>query len=181
MGVIQIDWHCECGDGPASHYSRPDGEVCYGWCQQTDHDCNGMGYRPINHTRRPPAFAAMLEALWDVGKDGGERWPKHFTCDLSSDYKTILTLDEGQPFIWVVREMGTHLLTLDRESIGFTEQSCRYFERQSEHVRFYVWNGWNALTRVTSDHIRETVKAAIESQANEDMACMTERQWSNDR
>jgi len=179
MGVIQIDWHCECGDGPASHYSRPDGEVCFGWCQQTDHDCNGMGYRPINHTRRPPAFAAMLEALWNAG--GGERWPKHFSVDISTDYQTIIGLPEGQPFIWIVREMGTHLLLLDAESLGFAEQAARYFERQSENIRYYVWNGWNTLTKVSADHVRETIKAAIQTQENEEMAYMTERQWAGDR
>lgn len=159
MTSLHIDWHCECQDGPASHYSADDGEKCYGWCQGTDHDCAGLGYRPIAHTRRPAAFVAMLKA---IGEDS-ERWPKHYSVDLSSDYKTVLDLDDGDAFIWVVREMGTHLYPLKYipdDKVGFIRQAMVYHARENTDALVYVWNGTDKLSRITYDMAREIVRNA---------------------
>jgi hypothetical protein len=126
-----------------------------------------------------PAFAAMLQALWDAGQDG-DRWPKSYTCDLSTDYQSLLEIDEHAPFIWIVREMGTHLLCLDSESLRFTEEAARYFERQTDGSRWYVWNGHDNLSRVTPDHVRDLVKNTRRLAEEEGMLAMMERQWSNE-
>lgn len=112
---MRIDWHCVCGDSEPAHTSRSDGERCNGWCQKTERDCNGMGYRPIPHVLRPAAFAAILA-------EAERRYlPKFFTCDLSTDYQSLigqggLLLPDGGyhgRFIWLLRESGTEFYRLD--------------------------------------------------------------------
>jgi len=144
MGIsMQIDWHCVCGDGSGSHRSTPDGEQCWGHCQKTAKDCAGLGYRPIAHTRRPAGFAAILTAAID------RRQPEHYTCDLSTDYQSLLNY-EGR-FIWICRQMGTHLFLLDvdkpidREWVSkYTVESLRYLAREAtaQKSQCYFWDGY---------------------------------------
>jgi len=160
MVSLHIDWHCVCGDAESSHYTSEDGEHCYGWCRGSERDCGGNGYRPINHTRRPAAFEAMLKA---IGEDS-QRWPKHYTSDLSTDYQVILRdLSDGDAFIWVVREMGTHLYPLKYvpdDKVGFIRQAMVYHERENKNALVYVWNGYDKLSRITYDMARDIVRNA---------------------
>jgi len=154
---LHIDWHCVCGDGPASHYTTEKGEQCYGWCQQTDKDCAGQGYRPIEHAYYPYAWTPMIEA---IGTDS-ERWPKHYTIDLSSDYQVVRDLDESDEFIWVVREMGTHLYPLKylpTDVHGFIRQALQYHERNHEVAHVFHWTG-ETLERIDWSKARSLVRA----------------------
>jgi len=162
MTSLHIAWHCVCGDAESSHYTQEDGEMCYGWCRDTERDCAGRGYRPINHTRRPASFTAMLLA---IGEDGNHpHWPAHYTCDLSTDYQTIIRdLDDGDAFIWIVREMGTHLYPLKwipDDKNGFVRQAMVYHARENTDALVYVWNGTDKLSRITYDMAREIVRNA---------------------
>src|SRR5262245_11482108 len=92
---LHIDWHCLCGDSAASHHTRSTGEECVGHCQKTPLDCRGFGYRPIDHTGRTPAIAAIFDMA------GRLRLPRHYTCDLSTDYKMLIAPDAPTRFLWV--------------------------------------------------------------------------------
>jgi len=157
---LHIAWHCECGDAESSHYTTEDGEVCYGWCRNTERDCAGQGYRPISHTRRPASFTAMLKA---IGEDGNHpHWPAHYTCDLSTDYQTIIRdLDDGDCFIWIVREMGTHLYPLKylaTDEYGFIRQAMQYHERNTPASHVFHWTG-ETLERIDWSKARSLVQA----------------------
>jgi len=144
MGLsMQIDWHCVCGDGEGSHRSTAEGEQCWGHCQKTDRDCAGLGYRPIEHTWRPPAFAAILQTAID------RRQPEHYTCDLSTDYQA-LKFYQGR-FIWICRSMGTHLYLLDWQmsdeardwTRDYTVSALKYHAREAsaQQAQAYYWDG----------------------------------------
>jgi hypothetical protein len=106
---IHIDWHCVCGDGPQSHVSRPDGEYCHGHCQKTERDCDGRGYRPADHQDRTPAITALFAAAERANL------PHAYTCDLSTDYQTLMQYDGA--FISVLRTNGTELYPLDNQPL----------------------------------------------------------------
>jgi hypothetical protein len=144
---MRIDWHCICGDAEASHSSRPEGEECHGWCQKTERDCNGKGYRPIPHTDRTPAFSAILTEA------RRHYMPKAYTCDLSSDYRALVTHAADAPtrFIWLLRRNGTELYRLngtDAQSLQVAGAGYDYWtgegrisEPEEDRTRAYYWNG----------------------------------------
>ena len=136
MFSIQIDWHCLCGDSAASHVSTAEGEECRGHCQKTDHDCAGRGYRPIAHVGRTPAISAIFAAA------ARTYWPKSYTCDLSTDYQSLLDYDG--PFIWVLREMGTHLYRLDSEdpdwTWGYVRSSLHWLRDNHPEAKVFSWS-----------------------------------------
>jgi hypothetical protein len=144
MFSIQIDWHCLCGDSAASHVSTAEGEECRGHCQKTDHDCLGWGYRPIAHVGRTPAISAIIAAA------ARNYWPRHYTCDLSTDYRALIDYDG--PFIWVLRESGTHLYKLDWTRAegpkehdwqwGYVRSALQWL--QANHPEAYVYS-WSPL------------------------------------
>jgi len=140
--MIRIDWHCLCGDGLSSHVDRPEGPECHGHCQKTDHDCAGRGYRPIDQTRRTPAISAIFAAARQ------HFLPRAFTCDLSTDYQTLLDYD-GR-FVWVLRQSGTELYRLDDvtpEALDYSIAAYRYWTGEGrsrgdlDEQRVYVWDG----------------------------------------
>ena len=140
--MTHVDWHCLCGDGPQSHVSYGDREECHGHCQKTERDCAGLGYRPIDQTRRTPAISAIFAAARQ------HFLPRAFTCDLSTDYQTLLDYD-GR-FVWVLRQSGTELYRLDDvtpEALDYSIAAYRYWTGEgrsradAEEQRVYVWDG----------------------------------------
>ena len=110
---LDIDWHCVCGDAEASHRSRPESEECWGHCQKMARDCAGQGYRPIDHAGRTPAISAIFERAML------SELPEAYTCDLSTDYQSLLHYTGS--FIWVARTSGTELYLLEPEAEGGRE------------------------------------------------------------
>jgi hypothetical protein len=141
---LRIDWHCVCGDAASSHVSRAETEECHGHCQRTAQDCAGRGYRPIDHAGRTPAISAIFDMA------GRLRIPTHYTCDLSTDYQMLTTYTGS--FIWVVREMGTHLYPLEPETSmsrdwqrDYVRSSLSYHEaNRSDGQRVYYWSAAKA-------------------------------------
>lgn len=144
---LHIQWHCVCGDVPESHVSRADREECHGHCQKTDHDCAGQGYRPIEHSQRTPA----IEAIFTAAGSSDEHWPKHYTSDLSVDYKWLIAPDAPQRFIWILREMGTNLYPLDGGAPdGYVRAALRWMQSNHPEAHVFHWNGFS-LVPVTYD------------------------------
>lgn len=139
---LHIDWHCLCGDSPASHVSRAAGEECHGHCQSTPKACRGFGYRPIDHTGRTPAISAIFTAAGQLGL------PKHYTCDLSLDYQTLVGPDAPQRFLWVVRESGTNIYPLEviafdeNWTTGYLRAALTYHEKNHPEAQVFHWNGY---------------------------------------
>lgn len=161
MSILHIDWHCLCGDAAASHVSRPEGEECHGWCQRTERDCKGKGYRPIAHTERTPAISAIFDAA------GSRFLPKYWTCDLSSDYRTLIAADAPRQFIWLLRTSGTELYRLGDDDEPLTVQAglagLRYWTSEREgHADTLVfhWNG-SALVEIPAARAEEVMQAHI--------------------
>lgn len=137
---LHIDWHCVCGDAAASHVSRATGEECHGHCQRTEKDCDGRGYRPIDHQDRTPA----IEAIFTAAGSSDKHWPQHYSCDLSTDYQMLMRPDAPERFIWILREMGTQLYPLDQEawSTGYTRGALGYFRDNHPEAHVFHWNGF---------------------------------------
>jgi hypothetical protein len=140
---LHIDWHCLCGDALTSHSTKADGERCVGHCQGTPLDCRGFGYRPIDHSGRTPAISAIFEMA------GRLQMPKHYTCDLSTDYKALTVPDAPDRFLWVVRESGTHLYPLQQVlafneswTAGYIMASLTYHEQNHDGAQCFHWNGY---------------------------------------
>lgn len=149
---LHIEWHCLCGDGPQSHVTRAEGEECHGHCQKTEQDCKGFGYRPIMHDARTPAISAMFE------RAGQLQMPRHYTCDLSTDYQMLIKEGRPERFLWVVRESGTHLYSLDASKDPQWQQSyiltsLEYHQRNHPEAKVFHWNGFT-LDPVSIDTAR---------------------------
>jgi hypothetical protein len=147
---LHIDWHCVCGDAASSHVSRADKEECHGHCQRTARDCNGAGYRPIPHMNRTPAISAIFTAAGQV------QWPKHYTCDLSTDYQVLTRDDAPDRFLWILREMGTNLIHLDRTdewTQGYNRSALKWFAENHPEAHVFHWNGFT-LSEVNYDTAR---------------------------
>jgi hypothetical protein len=165
---LHIDWHCQCGDTPQSHVSRSDREECHGHCQGTPKKCAGQGYRPIPHSGRTPAITAIFNAAGEVG------WPKHYSSDLSVDYKILMGWEGREPaperFIWVLREMGTHLYPLqqDEQGQGIARGALRWLQSNHPEAHVFYWNGYT-LSPANYDTV--LTLAALPVRSRESYSC----------
>jgi len=74
-----------------------------------------------------PALSSMLGECID------HQLPAHYRGDLSIDIATLLNLPTDKPFIWMLRECGTHIFSDRPHSL--------HTLFQYETRRFYVWDG----------------------------------------
>ena len=174
--MIRVDWHCLCGDALASHADRPEGPECHGHCQGTPLDCKGLGFRPIDQTRRNPAIAAIF------AEARSKFLPRAYTCDLSSDYQTLTGWNpkaqrfeepyEGR-FIWVLRENGTEFYRLDDvnpEYLSYALAAYKYWTGEgrgeealhAQHV--YLWDatGLNEIRPAQGEFLIEDTRYALD-------------------
>jgi len=174
--MIRIDWHCLCGDALASHADRPEGPECHGHCQRTPLDCKGLGFRPIDQTRRSPAIVAIFA-------EARSKWlPRAYTCDLSSDYQTLTGWNretqqfeepyEGR-FIWILRENGTEFYRLDDvtpEDLGHSLGAYKYWtgegggDREQHPLHVYLWDatGLNEIRPAQGEFLLSDTRHAID-------------------
>lgn len=88
--------------------------------------------------------------------------PKHYADDLNvHDFAAVNKYGSDKPFLWVLRECGTHLLPLDKEQYG--SSSAKEWAEAIAKVWgngsfWYLWNGMN-LNAVT---LTEAIQLAKE-------------------
>jgi hypothetical protein len=111
-------------------------------------ECDGYGIEVTAQSRR--AYLALSAEAGRVG------WPTHYKRDLTYwDRNALDGRDPALPFVWVLRELGTHLVAPTQQRLnpwtgaligGLSEaikSGCgmlRTLAREGGH-RFYWWNG----------------------------------------
>lgn len=125
------------------------------------------GYRdePVRPRRRwladHPAFVTMCQRAIEIG------WPEHYTRDLTDWDRWWLAArftDPREPFAWVLRECGTHVIgSYDPSPTGYkptdsgvcVERLAEIFTSGAPH-HYFVWDGTHlakARTPKTADNV----------------------------
>lgn len=111
--------------------------------------CDGTGAVLDRWHRR--AYLAISEEAGAVG------WPKHFAEDLTvHDRRQLGTMDPSQPFAWILRESGTHIITLVEDGrdrayhAGKFIRDCFGPGSWGDQARYYTWDG--SRLREVADH-----------------------------
>lgn len=146
-----VNYHFEglCQDGPCAQCGeerRVEGRTHHDWV--TDHTWLAHTYLPADITIESPAFKAMLKVVRETG------FPSSYTSDLFRDYQNLTgtgRVYKGQPmederFVWVLRQMGTHMFRHD----GYGRGGLRYHIEQTPDARFFIWNRFT-LEEVNAD------------------------------
>jgi hypothetical protein len=135
---------CE-GDGEAWHPVEYDGSHIRE-CEA----CDGTGVVLDPWYRR--AYLALSQEAGAVG------WPKSFREDLTvHDRRQCEQMDPRTPFAWILRECGTHMVSVQPEPIdgvGNTGASlirdCFAPGSWGDKARYYTWDG--RTLREVADH-----------------------------
>jgi hypothetical protein len=131
-----------CSDGPcaicgvrrhvnnwASHPATADG-VWRGNYSEPLHDWAPHTYLPADIDRDLPAFEAMVDTARVLGM------PEHYTSDLFRDYQFVAH-DDKQPFVWIVRRSGTHIVTAHPNSLG----GLKWLRDNEPDAHVFYWTG----------------------------------------
>lgn len=95
----------------------------------------------------PPAYAAMRAESRRL------RLPRRFRTDLTRhDRQLLRKLRADAQFVWILREDGTHLWTVDFvDGAGNTAaELIRYAADTWPSARFYLWDGGSLLSMDSS-------------------------------
>lgn len=95
------------------------------------HDWQPHSYLPADIDQNLPAFEAMVDEARHLGM------PEHYTSDLYRDYQFVRDNPDTR-FIWIVRDMGTHIIVpATTGAIG----AATYLRDNEQGARVYFWNG----------------------------------------